>query len=30
MTLYQRWFSDLSPTPHPVLVALYKLQAIPE
>ncbi len=30
MTLYQRWFSELSPTPHPVLVALYKLQAIPE
>ena len=28
--LYQRWFSELSPTPHPVLVALYKLQAIPE
>jgi ABC-type amino acid transport substrate-binding protein len=30
MKLYQRWFSELSPTPHPVLVALYKLQAIPE
>lgn len=30
MKLYERWFSELSPTPHPVLVALYKLQAIPE